>query len=274
VTGEQVITAIRECAQKLGRTPSREEFVSTSNVSARTVRNRFGSYTRALNAAGLELPHSNPKIDMQELFVDWAALARAQGRVPSLPYYQQNSKFSVRPLLYRFGNWTQVPFGMQVFAERQGLEGQFQDVLEMVQAHRRVTEQVAARTGMKNKLRVWKDRPVFGPPVVRAPLGHAPVNEQGVIFLFGSVAEQLGFMVTHVQAEFPDALAFVEVEPGRWQLVRIEFEYESRNFMRHGHDPQGCDVIVCWIHNWPDCPLDVVELRSVVGTKYGVRAGQ
>jgi hypothetical protein len=145
VTGGQVIAAIRACALKLGRTPTREEFVSTTNVSARTVRNRFGSYTRALNAAGLELPNNSPKIDMQELFLDWAALARAQGRVPSLPYYQQNSKFSVRPLLYRFGNWTQVPFGMQAFAERQGLEAEFQDVLEMVQTHRRATERATAQ---------------------------------------------------------------------------------------------------------------------------------
>jgi hypothetical protein len=274
VTGEQVIAAIRACALKLGRTPTREEFVSTTNVSARTVRNRFGSYTRALNAAGLELPNNSPKIDMQELFLDWAALARAQGRVPSLPYYQQNSKFSVRPLLYRFGNWTQVPFGMQAFAERQGLEAEFQDVLEMVQTHRRATEQATARSGMKNKLRVWKDRPVFGPPVMRAPLAHGPMNEQEVIFLFGTVAEQLGFMMTHLQAEFPDGEAMVEVEPGRWQRVRIEFEYESRNFMRHNHDPQGCDLIVCWAHNWPDCPLDVIELRGVVGTKYGVRPGK
>lgn len=100
------------------------------------------------------------------------------------------------------------------------------------------------------------------------------MNEQEVIFLFGTVAEQLGFMMTHLQAEFPDGEAMVEVEPGRWQRVRIEFEYGSRNFMRHNHDPQGCDLIVCWVHNWPDCPLDVIELRGVVGTKYGVRPGK
>jgi hypothetical protein len=27
-----------------------------------------------------------------------------------------------------------------------------------------------------------------------------------------------------------------------------------------------CDVIVCWVHNWPECPewIEVVELRKVV----------
>jgi hypothetical protein len=44
-------------------------------------------------------------------------------------------------------------------------------------------------------------------------------------------------------------------------------EFESRNFLRHGNDPKKCDVIVCWIHNWPECPLEVVELRKVVAGK-------
>jgi hypothetical protein len=30
-----------------------------------------------------------------------------------------------------------------------------------------------------------------------------------------------------------------------------------------GHDVSGCDMIVCWIHNWPECPLEVVELREI-----------
>ena len=45
----------------------------------------------------------------------------------------------------------------------------------------------------------------------------------------------------------------------------MEFEFESRNFLRHGHDPNGCDMIVCWTHNWAECPenIEVVELRKM-----------
>jgi hypothetical protein len=50
----------------------------------------------------------------------------------------------------------------------------------------------------------------------------------------------------------------------RWQRVRIEFEFYSSNFRDHGHDPDGCDVIVCWEHDWADCPLEIVELRRVI----------
>jgi hypothetical protein len=56
------------------------------------------------------------------------------------------------------------------------------------------------------------------------------------------------------------------VAKGQWQRVRIEFEFESRNFLKHGHNPKGCDVIVCWIDNWPERPknLQVIELRNVL----------
>jgi hypothetical protein len=54
-------------------------------------------------------------------------------------------------------------------------------------------------------------------------------------------------------------------------LVRLEFEFKSRNFLAHRHDAKKCDVIVCWEDDWPDCPLDVVELKREVArlTKAG-----
>ncbi|HEV7674835.1 MAG TPA: hypothetical protein VGQ12_09920 [Candidatus Angelobacter sp.] len=78
----------------------------------------------------------------------------------------------------------------------------------------------------------------------------------------GTLAKELGFMVIRLQSEFPDCEAFREVEPERWQRVRIEFEYDSRNFLAHGHKLDGCDLIVCWKHNWEGCPLEVVELKG------------
>jgi hypothetical protein len=56
----------------------------------------------------------------------------------------------------------------------------------------------------------------------------------------------------------------VEVAPNRFQRLKIEFEKDSRNFQKHGHDPNGCDLIVCWEHNWPECPVEVLALRDVI----------
>jgi hypothetical protein len=111
------------------------------------------------------------------------------------------------------------------------------------------------------------DRPMLGPPIRPCGLAYEPVNEMGVMALFCMLSRQLGFVIESVQSGFPDCEAKMEVEPGRWQHFRIEFEYESRNFRDHRHDPAKCDLIVCWRHNWKDCPanLQVLELSKVMG---------
>src|SRR6185437_6828351 len=87
--------------------------------------------------------------------------------------------------------------------------------------------------------RIFKDRPVMGPPFSRHPLTNAPVNEMGVVFLFALVAWDLGFQVESLWGRgYPDIQAKREVAPGKWQDVAIEIEYESKNFVLHGHDPK------------------------------------
>ena len=131
---------------------------------------------------------------------------------------------------------------------------------------------IQPRNGLVNGERkpglLRKDRPVMGPPFSRHPLTNAPVNEMGVVFLFALVAWDLGFQVEALWARgYPDGRAKREVAPGKWQDVAIEFEYESKNFVLHGHDPKKCDVIVCWRHNWKECPeeIEVIELCRLIG---------
>ena len=95
-----------------------------------------------------------------------------------------------------------------------------------------------------------------------------------IMLSIGLIAEQipvrhiegvtLGFLVLRIQTEFPDCEAMRVVGENRLQRVKIECEYESRNFLKHMHEPTGCDLIVCWEHNWPECPLEVVELKTAV----------
>jgi hypothetical protein len=108
----------------------------------------------------------------------------------------------------------------------------------------------------------------YGPFLNFRGLQHAPINEQGVVFLFGIVAFDLGYVVEGVGVGFPDCEAkrCVDKSGDVWERVRIEFEYKSRNFLDHGHRDEDCDVLVCWEHNWPECPIEVVELRSAIDT--------
>ena len=43
----------------------------------------------------------------------------------------------------------------------------------------------------------------------------------------------------------------------------IEFESFSSNFKKHGRSPERCNLIICWKHNWEECPnnIEVIELK-------------
>lgn len=107
---------------------------------------------------------------------------------------------------------------------------------------------------------------VFGDKVSFKSLSCAPVNELGVVYLFGVLHDTFDFRIESIQAGFPDCVARRRLGTNRWEEVRIEFEYESRSFVAHGHDPNGVDVIVCWQHNWRDCPkrIEVIELSTLL----------
>lgn len=94
-------------------------------------------------------------------------------------------------------------------------------------------------------------------------LVYAPVNEQGVVFLFGKVAHDLGMYIELIRPGYPDCIAKRYIGKDRWEDVRIEFEFKSSNF---DHDPKGTDMIVCWEHDWDKCPshIEVIELKEVI----------
>jgi hypothetical protein len=268
MTREEVIATIQEAARELGHTPSLAELTEKQKLSTWALRKTFGHYAAALKACGLERIGHGYKADMKDLFEDWARLVRQLGKAPSLIEYEASAKYSTAPLVRRFGGWTHVAPGLLRYATEHDMEAEWKDELDMVRSYLQTTPMQIRNSpwisngDSKPVLRV--DEPVYGPPVVPFELLLSPTNEQGVVFLFGAMARKLGFAITQIQTAFPDCEAYREIEPGKWQRVRIEFEYESRNFKEHMHDPEKCHLIVCWKHNWEGCPLEVVELKKEI----------
>jgi len=94
-------------------------------------------------------------------------------------------------------------------------------------------------------------------------LVYSPLNENGVIFLFGKVVEDLNMYIEEIKPGFPDCIARRFTGNG-WERLSIEFEYFSSNFKSHKHNPQSCDMIVCWEHDWKECPIEVIPLKDVI----------
>jgi hypothetical protein len=262
-TRAETLKAIKECAAELGRTPSFVELKRLKGVTKGAIYNMFGSYRCALEVCGLERSGPGYQADMRTLFLDWAGLARKQGKIPSMAEYEARAKFSIQPLLRRYGFWSAVPGEMAEFARKNGLAEEWKDVLEMIERRKRILRPAAPAVA-KAQPRFAEGEPIYGPPLTLSPLAFSPTYEGGVLFLFGAMAEELGFAVLRIQPGFPDCEAMREVSPGVWQRVHIEFELESRNFLLHGHAVSAGAIIVCWRHNWEDCPLEVIELRKVI----------
>jgi len=100
-------------------------------------------------------------------------------------------------------------------------------------------------------------------------LVYSPINEQGVVYLFGLIANDLNIRVESIQQGYPDCTAIRYVGKGRWERINIEFEYKSSNF---NHDPDKCDVLVCWEDDLqgekrsPLKGLEIIELKSIINT--------
>lgn len=111
-----------------------------------------------------------------------------------------------------------------------------------------------------------KRKAVVGELINFRGLVYAPINEQGVVFLFGKVAHEFGMYVELIRTGYPDCIAKRFIGRGRWEEIKIEFEFRSSDFVRHKHKIEDVDMIVCWEHDWSACPkqVEILELREEI----------
>ena len=240
----------------------------------------FSNMGSALKQAGVAARGIGHRLDTMTLLEDWAHLTRKLGRPPSFMEYRQSGQFCANSFLNRCGAWSRVGERFRAVMAEHKKESEWKDVLEIIARWEGKTTAEGRRKAQNSRpservihdepqprRKIKLDRPIYGAPSNLAGMRYAPVNEGGVMYTFGRMAEKLGFEVERIQTAFPDCEAMREVATGKWQRVKIEFEYASRNFLEHQHPPEGCDIIVCWVHNWPECPeeIEVIELRRAAG---------
>ncbi len=126
----------------------------------------------------------------------------------------------------------------------------------------------------KTKKKHFKiDKPEFGAefksdyfPEISALIKNEPIDEMGLVALFCIMFytirgmtfklkdETISFLaINYVRAPFPDAnIRCRKVNQKKTNIdLDIEFEYESYNYIKHGHlkSDKKCDMIICWIDN-------------------------
>ncbi len=265
-----LIRAAQRASKKQQGPLSRSDFVRVSGISEHHISRLFpdGGWSDLKTRAGLEKhPNHHDRLDDNAILKEFHQVASGLGQIPTLAQFNNRAQISADVLRRRFHGKTGVLTRYKAWLEEHepqspllaGLrESNHQVPLPTNQSRTALPEPASARAK--------GDGPKYGAPIDFRGLRHAPINENGVVFLFGMVSRELDFLVEAVHASFPDCEAkrLVDRKNEQWQRVRIEFEFKSRNFKDHGHDPAKCDLIVCWEHNWPECQLEVVELKKVI----------
>ncbi len=285
---QTLIDKLQRIAQDLDTsTVARHDFLRRSGVSERKIQRLFGSYNDLVLAAGLSpraFPTSDSPIYSDEyLLNEVVRVFRLPNSKLTRVYFEQNGSVSTSACERRFGGWINT---IKAAGDRLN-SGDETELVRRIQEYiapnlpprRATTAALGSDNDEEDARPVQPDLPeqnysmvpaglsnLYGDFINFRGLQHAPVNEQGVVFLFGMICRELGYVVEIVKPGIPDCEAKRRVrgKAGMWQRVRIEFEFESRNFRQHGHDPDQCDVIVCWEDNWPECPIEVLALRSAM----------
>lgn len=268
-TTQQILDDLRRVAVALGtQSLKQKDFRKHSRISTGTVRRHFGSWNAAVEEAGLVpinpiemIRREGPIIDDEELLQDLIRLYNENGKEPTYAMIGARGKYSERPYIKRWGT-----IGKAFLLAKQRFPEAVSHELPESPASQSILPEIKTLPATIKPKRAGKKRIIFGEPIDFRGLRFAPVNEQGVVYLFGMISHELGYLIESVRTAYPDCEGkrCFDKKKNQWEHVLIEFEYSSSNFREHGHNEEGCDLIVCWIHDWPECSVEVLELRSVI----------
>lgn len=268
---ESILQEIKRVARSIAPEPLTQViFKKESKIPFSNLRYYFDTFNRAVEAAGLEpnppgfLIKGYKNLSEEELLEEIGDLWKRVGRRPTESLMNSDGKFSTRPYRKRWGKFsTAVDYYISKFGEpiiNELLVGN-------VEKQYIRKKPVIIPSTIKPKVMAEKKKGIiYGEPIDFRGLRYGPVNEQGVVYLFGMISRELGFLIESIRTDFPDCEGkrCLNPEGTKWQHVRIEFEYKSSNFFEHGHDANECDLIICWIHDWADTPIEVLELKSAL----------
>jgi hypothetical protein len=261
---EELIARLQQLAHDDGLSSiSRTMWLQRTGINEYHITKYFDNWNQFVASAGLT-PNDPSRIPDDLLFETMHEYFIESSGVTTRTRFSREARYSADVYKRRWGRWEAV---LSAFAEWARLNHPEFPYYDQLAAPDRDTTRLRERTVPRSPAsRFWPSvgGRKLGPILNFRGLQHEPVNEDGVIFLFGMVAHDLGFVVEHIAAEFPDCEAKRRVSNENWERVRIEFEFDSRNFLVHGHNADNVDLIVCWIHNWRDCPVEVLELKSEI----------
>jgi hypothetical protein len=246
---------------------TRKLFAEHSNISTTPIKRLWaGSLKKAFLECGVKLSENIfEATPFEELANEFLLVATELKRVPSLVQLRRRSKHGTYSFQSKHGGYDSFKakaIGFLLEHERTGpLKVLFENELVRLNGN----------TNRSNlELRPHEHGRMLG---FRA-FACVPTYEQDVVGMFTAIAHEIGFEIISNRNAFPDCKANRKIEGSarnRYKECLIEFELRSSDFKAHKHPVNGCDLIVCWEHDWKDCPLEVLELKKAIQSLSGWR---
>lgn len=260
-----------ECVQELQRVAhllgqshlTIQEFDANAQFSSYRVVRVFKRWHKALAAAGLQ-PSPNYKMDipLSALAEDFLRVCCELEKIPTLVQLTRRS----RPVSHTFSG---KHGGYDAF-KKKAIECLISTEFRMPQRIRPILNEELTRLQSNVSTRcdsVTMPRPHYqGRTLNFRAFTYAPTCEYDVVQMFGAIAQELGFEILGNRSEFPDCEARrkVKADRERYEKCLIEYEFDSSDYKKHKHPVTGCDLVVCWKHNWQECPIKVLSLEEEI----------
>jgi len=118
------------------------------------------------------------------------------------------------------------------------------------------------------------EKSIVGELVGKRGIVYAPVNRPGVLLLFSRLLDEFDMLIEEVGDDCNYIIARRRVEPAgssgpRWERVKISIACNSLETKTDDLATNSGDVplslLICWDHDWSECPFETFELRSLFG---------
>ena len=239
---------------------TRESFQEHSNISVTPIKRLWGgSLKKAFQECGAKLSeHIFEETPFENLAQEFLSVAIEVKRVPTLVQLKRRSKHGVYSFQGKHGGYDS--FKMRAINYLLSNEPSKLGELKLL-----FENELLRLNGNQtiSKIRPHEHGSMLG---FRA-FAHVPTYEQDVVGMFSAIAHEIGFEIISNRSAFPDCKANRKIEGSsrnRYKECLIEFEFRSSDFKLHKHPVNGCDLIVCWEHDWKDCSLEVLELKNAI----------
>jgi len=289
---ERILEEIKKIAKELGITSLKQkDFEMHSTIPITTVKYYLGSWNQALKDADLKVTVEKEsdlkknKIDNDQMLLDLIRIYEEAGEEPTIVLVDSLGKYSEKMYKKNWGSLSEAflqakkmfPKKFQIL-NKKDMSVSLEDVEDSLKEYdtpkqidyneEKPMEDKKIKfipQTIKPKGNLEKPK-IFGEPIDFRGLRFAPISKQGVLYLFGLVSYELGFLIESFRPEFPDCEGkrCMDVEDNRWEYIRIQFEYKSSDFQEFQSRKSECNIVVCWKHDWDSCPIEVLELSSVI----------